>query len=287
MEGASPKPLKVEDLKERILNPALTSTYVVNIQPPDTDAIKDKMQAYGIVNSSPNRYDLLTIPCSEASIPGSTLATNEIIDDYTGITERHAYRRLYDDRISLTFYVESFQYYVIKFFEAWMSVVANEQLENFSNPVYNYRVSFPKSYYADAFTLTKFERNFGSGLGSPEPTATTLKYDFIQAFPIAIDSIPLSYDSSQLLKCTVSFSYSRYKISNGIEKKPKSTNSNAPAIPELSSAQILGGAETGQNTYNYELGAVPGQFNVPAGQGGSADLLGGLGGIGVRNPAQQ
>ena len=287
MEGAKPNPLKVADLKERILNPALTSTYVVNIQPPNTRAIEDKMKAYGIVNSAPNRYDLLTLPCSEASLPGSTLATNEIIDDHTGITERHAYRRLYDDRISLTFYVESFQYYVIKFFESWMSVVANEQLENFEKPSYSYRVSFPKSYYADAFTVTKFERNFGSGLGSPERNAITLQYNFIQAFPIAIDSIPLSYDSSQLLKCTVSFSYSRYKISNGLEKKPKSTNSNAPAIPELSSAETVGGVETGQNTYNYELGAVPGQFNIPPGQGGAADLLSGLGGIGVRNPAQQ
>ena len=40
-----------------------------------------------------------------------------------------------------------------------------------------------------------------------------MNYKFINAYPISINSIPVSYDSSQLLKCTVSFTYSRYIIS--------------------------------------------------------------------------
>lgn len=233
MEGATPKPLKIRDLKGLILKPALTSNYIVNIQPPDKEAIKLKMAAYGIQNTPTLRYDFLSIPCSEASLPGSSLATNEITDDYTGITERHAYRRLYDDRISLTFYVDYQQYYVIKFFEAWMSVAANEQLTGFENPNYSYRVSFPTDYYAAAFTVSKFERNYGSKIASNEELGYILQYNFIQAFPISIDSMPLSYDSSQLLKCTVSFSYSRYKLANAVESKPSTGNPNAPAIPEL------------------------------------------------------
>jgi hypothetical protein len=37
-------------------------------------------------------------------------------------------------------------------------------------------------------------------------------YQFINAYPISINSMPVSYDASQLLKCTVSFTYSRYVI---------------------------------------------------------------------------
>jgi hypothetical protein len=34
----------------------------------------------------------------------------------------------------------------------------------------------------------------------------------VSAYPIAITSMPVSYDASSLLKCTVSFSYIRYYI---------------------------------------------------------------------------
>jgi len=40
----------------------------------------------------------------EANLPGSSLATIETLD-YMGVTERHAYRRLYDDTIDFTFLV--------------------------------------------------------------------------------------------------------------------------------------------------------------------------------------
>lgn len=236
MKGATPRPVKMLELKEKILRPSLTSTYIVNIQPKDNRFIKQKLAAYKVGNTSENRFDYLSLPCFEASLPGSTIATNEIIDDHTGITERHGYRRLYDDRISLSFYVDADKYYVIKFFEAWMSAVVNEQLNNFESRNYSNRVAFPTDYYADAFTVTKFEKNFGSESGEP---GKSLQYDFIQAFPISIDSMPLSYDSSQTLKCTVSFSFSRYKISNAVEESDKNTpNVNAPAIPSLNNTGI-------------------------------------------------
>ena len=45
-----------------------------------------------------------------------------------------------------------------------------------------------------------------------------LTYTFIDAFPRAISSMPVTYDASDLLKCTVSFSYTRYSA------KPASRN---------------------------------------------------------------
>ena len=37
-----------------------------------------------------------------------------------------------------------------------------------------------------------------------------LTYTFIDAFPKTISSMPVTYDASDLLKCSVSFNYTRY-----------------------------------------------------------------------------
>ena len=58
--------------------------------------------------------------CSEASLPGSSLATLEINNDRTGVTERHAHRKFFDDKIDLTFYVDVENYLPIIFFETWI-----------------------------------------------------------------------------------------------------------------------------------------------------------------------
>ena len=65
----------------------------------------------------------LNLYCTEASLPGSSIATLEQTSDRTGVTERHAHRRVFDDRIDFTFYVESDKYLPISFFEAWMDYI--------------------------------------------------------------------------------------------------------------------------------------------------------------------
>jgi len=42
--------------------------------------------------------------------------------------------------------------------------------------------------------------------------ATSLTYGFVKAYPISINSMPVSYEASSLLKCTVSMTYIRYYI---------------------------------------------------------------------------
>ena len=52
----------------------------------------------------------------------------------------------------------------------------------------------------------------GTDFGSIETkkTGPDIEYEFLDAFPVAINSMPISYDTSQLLKCTVSMAYTRY-----------------------------------------------------------------------------
>jgi hypothetical protein len=121
MAAPNPKPLNVSDIKSKLLNPALTSHFLCEFQPPSinntfSNFVRERVNAgfVGADYSNRDNQDLITLSCSEASLPGSSLATHEINNDYTGVTERHAYRRLYDERADFTFYVDK-EYKIIDF----------------------------------------------------------------------------------------------------------------------------------------------------------------------------
>ena len=157
--------------------------------------------------------DRLNIMCSDAALPGSSLATLELTNDRHGVTEKHAYRRIFEDRIDLTFYVDANGYLPIKFFETWMSEIMNEDSADALNKDYFYRSKYPDEYTAEGLTITKFERDHNR----------SIEYTFVRTFPLAINSMPISYDGSSLLKCTVSMCYIRY-----ILKKPSSPTTQQP-----------------------------------------------------------
>ena len=52
---------------------------------------------------------------------------------------------------------------------------------------------------------------------STRSARTTLDYTFVQAFPLSMTAIPVSYDNSTVLKCNVSFNFIRY-----VQKRRKS-----------------------------------------------------------------
>ena len=233
---AAPKgsALRMSEIKSKLLQPALTSHFICGFQPPGgklgrrfEDFIRNRVGA-GFVGADYNNrtnLDLITLSCSEASLPGSSLATHEITNDFSGVTERHAYRRQYDDRADFTFYVDK-EYRIIDFFENWISfVVGEDDLKNQVDPNYFYRMNFPNIYKTTNLYITKFERDY---------SGRNLVYQFINAYPISINSIPVSYDSSQLLKCTVAFTYSRYVMT-----KPRSVTND-----EIRSA-VAAGVEAG------------------------------------------
>ena len=194
----------MSQIKNNLLHPALTSHYGVEIGVPD--ALR------GMLSSAGGQQSQLNLLCSDAVLPGSNLATMEINNNYTGVTERVAYRRVFDDRINLTFYVDAENYLPIRFFEAWMSYIMNEDGKSEHSPSHNYRLRYPDSrnqkgasgegYTATGLTITKFERD----------NKNELIYDFVRSYPISVNSMPVSYDTSGLLKCTVSLTYLRYVV---------------------------------------------------------------------------
>ena len=208
-----PAPVRkaVADIKSQLFNPALTSHFQCYFQPPQPviDWINQQSSVgYGLPYDNRND-EFISIACMEASLPGSNLMTHEQTNDFHGITERHAYRRDYGTGADFTFMVDN-NHNIIFFFENWIRYIVNERhggTEDYPD-MYNYtngysRVNYPNNYKAPyGLYISKFERDYEGSLG--------ITYQFLNAYPTSITSMPISYESSQLLKCTVTFTYTRY-----------------------------------------------------------------------------
>ena len=256
-------PKTIADIKFNLLRPALTSHFAVTIPKPG-GGFDGFLKDNGITLTSLNQGKL-NLMCSEAVLPGSNLATFEINDNFHGVTERHAYRRVYDDRIDLTFYVDAENYLPIRYFETWMKYIVDESMNpqterGNKGSIYNeyfYRVRYPEGTNgytsSQGLTVTKFERDYKQNL----------EYRFIRSFPISINSMPVSYDSSSLLKCTVSMSYIRYALVQGSASE-SSAESNFNLTP-----QQLANINTQAFNPNTNLGIAPlttGGFPLPLAQ---------------------
>jgi len=221
-----PSPKSIAQIKTNLLHPATTSHFEVKIPFPKGIQAGDRYWKDNGVNLNQDKMHLM---CSEATLPGSNLATLELTNDHTGVTERHAYRRVYDDRIDLTFYVDAENYLPIRFFETWIKYTAFESKApddaigvSLDSDNYFYRFRYRDEYVAKSgLEVTKFERSSYTGVRG---SATSLTYKFVNAFPISLSSMPVSYDSSSLLKCTVSMSYIRYYIDRTVNENSSSAS---------------------------------------------------------------
>ena len=185
----------VDDVTANLLRPSLTSYFAVQIPLPN-GKVRSKLEE--VLGADQGQLNLL---CTDTSLPGSQLTTMDINNDRTGVTEKHAYRRMFDDRIDFTFYVDASNYLPIRFFETWMKGIMMEDEKGNTDKVYNYRPTYPDEYTADqGLKIFKFERDYKQ----------FMTYEFIRSFPLSISSMPVSYSGNDLLKCTVSMSYIRY-----------------------------------------------------------------------------
>ena len=249
---ASVAPRSIDDIKKNLLNPALTSHFHVNIGLPFNDVgFRGFLDDTGCIYGK-DQQDQLNLQCCEAQLPGSQLATSEIINDFPGVTERHVYRRQFDDRIDLNFYCDAEQYLPVRFFEAWMNYITNTG-DGIEKENYSYRMKFP-SKYKGPLEVTKFEKNIQS-----RKKVKPLTYKFVNAFPLAISSMPVTYDSSDLLKCNVSFAYSRYYIAE------------ATGVAEFTNPQAQ--ANANEAALGTTAGGVPKGSAMKSGNWGANDLL--------------
>ena len=149
----------VADLKRTLLKPALTSHFEIAMDSPfkagGTQGGQSSLGKFGVRFEQ----DQLNLMCSEVSLPGSNLATLELTSDHTGVTERHAYRRIFDDRLDFTFYVDAANYMPIRFFEAWIDWIVGFDEGDTRDTSSYYRAKYRDDYAVDGLKITKFERS--------------------------------------------------------------------------------------------------------------------------------
>ena len=222
MAGYAPNTVNTSTLKSRILNIAQTSIYHVKLQPPSL--VASYMRGEGINYTAIG--DELELMCTSASLPGNGMMTHDVTNDYAGVSEKMAYRRTYDANLDLTFYVNR-KYDAVEFFDAWIDYITGNMHETrFKSPYVGYRMKWPKDYKTNIF-LTKFEKDTYAQMTTGQVSGTGqqqvinqdvfndiphLHYTFVNAFPINVASMPVQYETSDLLKLTVSFSYIRYVL---------------------------------------------------------------------------
>jgi len=186
--------------------------------------------------------------CNEASLPGNSFATTEMTTDFPGVSQKFPYRKIYND-LQLTFYVDS-SYKVIRFFESWMSYIASpygngSAIHEENGQRGSFRFNYPSAYKCN-FYIAKFNKDEG--------LYDKISYRFINAFPIDITSMPVSYDSSDILKCSVSFSYDRYVFDR--------VGSFVPSTIPPASQQEFGVDTTGLDINNPLTDVPPGRQDL-------------------------
>ena len=246
----------VDEVKANLLRPSLTSYFAVQIPLPN-GKVRSKLEE--VLGADQGQLNLL---CTDTSLPGSQLTTMDINNDRTGVTEKHAYRRMFDDRIDFTFYVDASNYLPIRFFETWMKGIMMEDEGDNIDKAYNYRPTYPDEYTADqGLKIFKFERDYKQ----------FMTYEFIRSFPLSISSMPVSYSGNDLLKCTVSMSYIRY-----IQSGPNN-NTSSPGSPldVFSQARESLLNDPNASPFSFDLGRFGAQLRT-----GANDLLSSFSNIG-------
>ena len=165
---------------------------------------------------------ILHIMCEEAQLPNLQAATGQLQGRYVGENQVHyPYGRFFSD-LSLTWMCDA-NMTPLKFFNAWTNYMFNGsgkevikekkgiRLQDLKkeSPLARereVRMQFPSKYMAQ-LKITKTEK----GPSAPNERASMM-YILEDCYPYSIDSVPLSYGTSQITKVTVNFYYARHTI---------------------------------------------------------------------------
>jgi hypothetical protein len=189
------RPRRIADIKPIFTNVAQTSQYEVKF-----GGFNIQLQNYLAARGVDPRFtgETVGLLCNSASLPGSSFATADISGNYTGVMEKFAHTRIFTP-IDLTFYVDR-DYKTMKFLEHWMEYMSSASNVSPNNDGYYFKMKYPNQYKCDFTKITKFNRDY----------KVELEYRFFGLFPMALSSVAVSYDSSQLMTVSATFNYERY-----------------------------------------------------------------------------
>jgi hypothetical protein len=190
-----PTPRRISDIKPLITNLAQTSHYEVVFGGLPA-ALRQHLSVRGIDNNFIG--ESVGLLCNSASLPATSFGTADIAGNYMGVVEKMAHTRIFT-QIDLEFYVDS-SYKTLKFLEHWMEFISFGSGVSPAQDGYFFRMRYPREYKTDTTKIIKFDRDYNN----------QIEYTFFGMFPIAMNSVPISYENSNILKVSASFNYDRY-----------------------------------------------------------------------------
>lgn len=193
-------PKNISDFKPLLTNLAQTSHYEVQF-----GGLPSRLRSYLISKNISSDFvnNDVGLLCYSASLPTTSFATAVVDGNFTGVTEKFAHTRQYQE-ITLDFYVDR-NYKTLIFLETWMEFIASG---SYTNPTFqneqNYfsRMQYPDDYKSNTTKIVKFDRDYNR----------KLPYTFIGLFPLSLVPIQVAYQDSQILKVSATFQFDRYVI---------------------------------------------------------------------------
>ena len=139
----------------------------------------------------------------------------------------------------MTFYVYK-KYNVIEFFDGWIDFISgvgrNGVRQDYKSTAIGYRMSYPREYKSN-ISVTKVEKDLRDN---------QLQYTFVDAFPTSINSTPVTYAESDVMRYNVSFSYVRY-----VRERVNVSGLHVSPF-DFGSATILGVVNMGNGLYRVD-----------------------------------
>jgi len=191
----APRPRGISDIMPKLQRVAQTSKFLVKFVLPNSP-LRTQMRKKGINDRFIS--DNIGLLCSDAVLPGSNMASLNTAGDYQGLVEKFAHTRQFT-QVSFDFYVD-LEYKSLKFIEHWMEYISGQSNSDPSRDAYHFKMAYPEEYKSNDTRIVKFEADHFQ----------FLEYRFVGLFPIALNSTRVSYQNSQVLKATASFSFDRY-----------------------------------------------------------------------------
>ena len=153
----------------------------------------------------------LNILCSNATMPAKQILTNDRI---IGMEfQKIAYGYAVDD-VSMTFYLMN-DYGIKDYFDSWRSTILDEvgQASNYKNEyaktVTIHQLRQPLKGFSKQLGPIRFNAGIGGG--------SVYSVDLLEAFPIASSAIELNNDLDGLVQLTVTFAYTNWRRSRGVQ----------------------------------------------------------------------
>ena len=239
-----PTPRRISDIKPLITNLAQTSHYEV-IFGGLSGALRQHLSVRGIdANFIGESVGLL---CNSAVLPGSSFGTADIAGNFTGVVEKMAHTRLFT-QIDLEFYVDS-SYKTLKFLEHWMEFISFGSGVSPAQDGYFFRMRYPREYKTDMTRIIKFDRDY----------TNQIEYTFYGLFPIAMNSVPVTYEASNILKVSASFNFDRYICGKATSYSVYSgtDNNKIGILPTFNFNKNNSSVSTGELLVPMSPGSVP------------------------------